>query len=74
MAVSGMISEKYPDLLALPDEDKLKLAGELWSDVIGDAVDVERVSAPVEKKAVQPETVAAKRAGWPTRVAPPTTS
>ena len=32
-----MISERYPDLLTLPDEDKLQLAGELWKDVIGDA-------------------------------------
>ena len=39
MTVSGMISERYPDLLALPDEDKLQLAGELWNDVIGDAAD-----------------------------------
>jgi len=35
MAAFGMISERYPDLLALSDEDKLQLAGELWKDVVG---------------------------------------
>lgn len=34
-----MISERYPDLLRLPDEEKLQLAGELWQDVIGDAAE-----------------------------------
>ncbi len=33
-----MIAEQYPGLLALPDEDKLQLAGELWNDVIGNDV------------------------------------
>jgi len=39
MAASGMISERFPELLALPDEDKLQLAGELWQDVIGGAAE-----------------------------------
>ena len=34
-----MIADQYPGLLALPDEDKLQLAGELWNDVIGDAAE-----------------------------------
>ena len=34
-----MISDRYPDLLTLPDEEKLQLAGELWKDVIGDAAE-----------------------------------
>jgi len=31
-----MIAEQYPGLLERPDEEKLKLAGKLWNDVIGD--------------------------------------
>ena len=32
-----MIAEEYPGLLTRPDEEKLQLANELLSDVLGDA-------------------------------------
>jgi Putative addiction module component len=32
-----MIAEQYPGLLTRPDEEKLQLATELLSDVLGDA-------------------------------------
>jgi hypothetical protein len=32
-----MIAEEYPGLLTRPDEEKLQLASELLSDVLGDA-------------------------------------
>lgn len=32
-----MIAERFPGLLELPDDAKLQLAGELFSDVIGDS-------------------------------------
>lgn len=63
MAVSVMISEKYPDLLTLPDEDKLQLAGELWKDVIGDAAEddpalVALIEARLAEYQAHPERVA----------------
>lgn len=39
MVTISMIAEQYPGLLARPDEDKLQLAEELLSDVLGDVSD-----------------------------------
>ena len=57
-----MIAEEYPGLLSRPDEDKLRLAGELWNDVIGDANDddpslVDLMAARLAEYHAQPERV-----------------
>ncbi|OAI58149.1 hypothetical protein AYO49_00085 [Verrucomicrobiaceae bacterium SCGC AG-212-N21] len=35
--VIPVITERYPEIQQLADEDKLQLASELWSDVVGDS-------------------------------------
>jgi len=32
-----MVAEKYPELMTLPDSQKLQCAAELWASVVGDA-------------------------------------
>jgi len=31
-----MVAEKYPELMALPDSQKLQCAAELWASVLGE--------------------------------------
>jgi putative addiction module component (TIGR02574 family) len=36
---TSMVAEKYPELMALPDSQKLQCAAELWASVLGDSAD-----------------------------------
>jgi len=33
-----MIAERFPEVMALPDEDKFRLIAELWDDLAGEAL------------------------------------
>ena len=57
-----MVAEKFPELMALPDSEKLQCAAELWASVVGDPVDkdpamVELIESRLADYRAHPERV-----------------
>jgi putative addiction module component (TIGR02574 family) len=46
-----MIAERFPEVMALPDDEKLRFIAELWEDVAGDDIpDDPAVVALIEQR------------------------
>ena len=57
-----MVAEKYPELMALPDSQRLQCAAELWASVVNDPVDkdpaiVELIESRLADYRAHPERV-----------------
>ena len=46
-----MIAERFPEVMALPDEDKFRFIAELWDDITGNELpDNPEIAALLEKR------------------------
>ena len=63
--VSRMIAERFPEVMALPDDEKFRFIAELWDDVTGSEVpDDPAITALIEQRLAEYRAHPEKVSPW----------